>query len=72
MKEEKRDLFASQTSTKEGNLNQDDMARSSGDNDADRVVSHNNEALKKAGDEYFEGPQKSDDDRSSEDPTNRK
>lgn len=58
MKEEKRKLFESQTSTNEENLNQDDMARSSGDNDADRIVNHDNKELKKSAEEYFNGGDK--------------
>lgn len=53
MDKQKRDLFQPQTSANNSNYNQDKMARSSGDNDGDRIVDIDNNASEKTNEAYF-------------------
>lgn len=54
----KRELFESKTNANDANFNQNDMARSSGDNDGDRVVDASNPEDKAATDEAYFNPQR--------------
>ncbi len=68
--DKKRDLYSSQTSTKDGNYDQEQMARSSGDNDMDRRMPTDERAAGATQQAYFNEDDKNERDRPREENNN--